>query len=100
MYIGPYYSFNRFNRDNEWDIKNSSASNFVNTNGNFTIHTVGFEIGYQFIFWKRLALDMVLAGAGLAFYDYKVKYEGNIDDETKQQLLDGLEQLLTKSSRE
>jgi len=96
VYIGPYYSFNRFKRDNEWDFINSSASNNVNTHGDFTIHTVGFEFGYQFIFWKRLALDFVLVGPGFGFYDYKVKYEGNIDEQTKEQLQKGLEQLLTQ----
>jgi hypothetical protein len=96
VYVGPYYSFNKFKRDNEWDLKNTSASNYVNSNANFTIHTVGFELGYQFIFWKRLALDLVLAGPGFAFYDYKVKFDGNVDPETKRQLLDGLQQLLTQ----
>ena len=96
LYIGPYYSFNRFKRDNEWDFTKSSTNTFVNTNSNLTIHTVGFELGYQLLLWKRLALDLVLAGPGFAFYDYKVKFDGNIDPENKQQLLDGLQQLLTQ----
>jgi hypothetical protein len=96
VYIGPYYSFNHFKRDNEWDFKNSSSSAFVNTNGSFTIHTAGLEFGYQFIFWKRLALDMVLVGPGIGFYDYKVKFEENVDEATKEQLRQGLQQLLTQ----
>jgi hypothetical protein len=96
VYVGPYYSFNRFKRNNEWDFKNSSSSSFVNTNGEFTIHTVGLELGYQFIFWKRLALDMVMVGPGVGFYNYKVKFEENIDEAAKEQLRQGLQQLLTQ----
>jgi hypothetical protein len=96
IYVGPYYSFNRFKRDNEWQFKNTSANTYINTNGSFTIHSVGLELGYQFIFWKRLALDMVLVGPGVAFYDYKVKFEENVDAATKEQLLQGLKQVLTQ----
>lgn len=96
VYIGPYYSYNNFKRDNRWDIKNSSASSYVDTHGNFTINTVGFELGYQFIFWNRLALDVVMVGPGVGFYNYKVKIDENLDPATKEQLLKALEQTLTQ----
>src|SRR5206468_9129255 len=41
IYIGPYYSYNSFKRDNQWDFKNSSTSSYVDTHGNFSISTVG-----------------------------------------------------------
>jgi len=96
VYIGPYYSYNTFNRDNQWMYKNSTANSSVNTHSDFSIHTVGFEVGYQFILWKRLALDMVMVGPGLGFYNYKATFDGNVDAATKEQLLDGLQQLLTQ----
>ena len=96
VYIGPYYSINHFTRENEWDYKNAGANSYVKTNSTFNINTVGIELGYQFIFWKRLSLDLVLIGPGIAGYDYKAKFESNIDAETKQQLIDGLKQLLTQ----
>ncbi|ANE49229.1 hypothetical protein SY85_00635 [Flavisolibacter tropicus] len=96
VYIGPYYSFNKFTNKTEWKYKNRTANSFVNTNSDFKIHTVGFELGYQFILWKRFALDLVMIGPGLGFYDYKATFEGNIDAATKEQLLQGLEDLLTQ----
>src|SRR4030095_4135057 len=56
FYIGPFYSFNQFNRDNRWDLKNSSGTSFVTTHGKLNIHTVGFEIGYQLFLGKHWAL--------------------------------------------
>lgn len=96
LYIGPYYSFNHFTRDNQWDFKNTSNSSFVDSHSTFIVNTVGFELGYQFILWKRLALDMVMVGPGMGFYNYKVTFDSNLTPEEKQQLLDGLQQLLTQ----
>jgi len=96
LYLGPYYAFNHFNRENRWEHQNSTTNNNVTTRSVFNIHTVGFQLGYQFIFWKRVALDLVLIGPGLGFYRYKVKFDGTIDEETRAQLIDGLEQLLTQ----
>jgi len=96
IYIGPFYSYNNYKRTNQWDYKNSTASRFVKSNSTLTVNTVGFELGYQFIFWKRFALDMVLIGPGIGFYRYNVKFESNVDPESKQQLLDGMKQLITQ----
>lgn len=96
LYIGPYYSFNRFMNETQWAYKRSSTSNNVAADTKFTIHTVGFELGYQFIFWKRLALDLVLIGPGFGFYNYEATFNSNIDAATKAQILDGLQQLLTQ----
>jgi hypothetical protein len=94
VYIGPYYSYNHFTRDNEWLYKTGAANSFVNTHTIFNIHTVGVELGYQFILWKRFALDLVLVGPGLGFYNYRATFDSNVDAATKEQLFDGLEQLL------
>ena len=32
LYIGPYYSFNQFNRDNRLDVKNTSGATVLTTN--------------------------------------------------------------------
>jgi hypothetical protein len=95
-YIGPYYSYNKFTRDNEWLFKKSSGNSFVNTTSTFNINTIGFEFGYQLILWKRFALDFVLVGPGYGFYHYKVKWDTNLTPKDKEQLLDGLQQLLTQ----
>lgn len=92
LYIGPYYSYNDFNRDNRWDYK--TRNSFVNTHTDFSIHTIGFELGYQLILWKRFTIDFLMVGPGVGFYDYKVSFDGNLDAATQEQLLDGLGQLL------
>lgn len=96
VYIGPYYSFNRFNRSNRWDFTNPDTDNFIDTDSHFTIHTVGFQVGYQFIVWKRFAIDLCMVGPGLGFYNYEVNFDSTIDPAVRDQLAEGLQQLLTQ----
>jgi hypothetical protein len=96
LYIGPFYSYNHFTRDNSWEYKNSSASSSITSHAVLNINTIGGELGYQFILWKRLAIDLVLVGPGLGFYNYSATFSSNIDAATKEQLLQAMKQLITQ----
>lgn len=96
VYIGPYYSYNSFTRDNQWVYTHGSAGNSVNTHTTLNINTIGFQFGYQLILWKRMALDFALVGPGFGFYKYKASFDGNVSTENKEELFDGLKQLLTQ----
>ena len=83
MYLAPYYSFNHFNRENHWILNSDSFDGEVVTDFTLNIHTIGGQLGYQFVFWRRLALDLVLIGPGVGFYGFKVKLDTTLepDDE-------------------
>src|SRR6185295_6886357 len=95
-YIGPYYSFNSFTRDNQWQHTKGTVSSYVNSHTTLNINTIGFQFGYQLILWKRMALDFCLVGPGFGFYNYKASFDGNVSTENKEELFDGLKQLLTQ----
>ncbi len=96
FYIGPYYSFNQFNRDNRWDVKNASGASVLTTSGKLRIHTIGFELGYQLFLGKHFTVDLLMVGPGLGFYTYNVKFDGNVDPDKKQQIQEALKQMLTQ----
>jgi len=97
LYIGPYASYNHFKRDNTWTYQNGgSGQQLVNTSTQLNISTVGGELGYQFVLWKRLALDLVMIGPGLSFYDLEAQIQSNLSDAQKQQLQQAVEQLITQ----
>jgi hypothetical protein len=96
LYIGPFYSFNHFHRENTWKFKNSSNQTQVDTKTDLSINTVGGELGYQFILWKRLSIDMVLIGPGIGFYAVQAKIESNVSDAQKAQLKQAIEQVITQ----
>jgi hypothetical protein len=97
VYIGPYYSFNNWKRENSWDFTGvGSTSKDAITNTSINLHSIGFELGYQFIFWDRLALDMVLIGPGMGFYNLEAKSQGNLTDEEREQLQDAIVDLISQ----
>jgi hypothetical protein len=96
LYIGPYYSFNTFSRNNDWTAVVEGSDKYAKTESSLNIHTIGFELGYQFILWKRLTLDLVMVGPGLAKYDLKSTIEGNIDPANKEQILEAINKVFTQ----
>jgi hypothetical protein len=97
VYIGPYYSFNRFNRDNEFSFKRSGGNTeFAGSVTRFTIHTAGAELGFQFILWKRMAIDMVLIGPGISYYDIHSTFQGTLNEKDRTQLQQAVQQILTQ----
>jgi hypothetical protein len=69
----------------------------ITTTSKFEIHTIGFELGYQFLFWKRMALDLVMIGPGISSYRLNTKIVGNLNSEEREQLREGLQQLLQQN---
>jgi len=86
VYIGPFYSFNYFERENTWTLNTESFQGDVVTDFTFNMHTIGFELGYQFVFWKRLALDLILIGPGVARYALKTNLSTTLDPDDEGEL--------------
>ena len=93
VYIGPYYSYNSFQRENKWDILSRANESLV-TKSKFRIHTFGAELGYQFLFWKKLALDIVMVGPGMSSYWLKAKTDKGVSEANREQLQDAVRQLI------
>ncbi len=98
VYIGPYYSYNHYKKDNSWNYQQSggSSAQLVNTDIDLSIHSVGVELGYQFVLWKRVTLDMVLIGPGISAYKMTADIQSNLTDAQKQKLRDVLVQLVSQ----
>jgi hypothetical protein len=98
VYIGPYYSYNNFKREHSWILKSTSGGAPLNVNSelNLNIHTVGFEMGYQFVFWDRLALNMILIGPGISSYNLKASFGSNLSQADRQKLLNAINDALAE----
>ncbi|HTE24602.1 hypothetical protein [Flavitalea sp.] len=98
VYIGPYYSYNFFEKTNTWALKSSSggATQNIESKTSLSTHTLGFELGYQFILWKRISLDMILAGPGVSTYNLKASLGSNLSEEDKQKFFEKLNDALAE----
>jgi hypothetical protein len=92
LYIGPYFSYNKYFRKNEWLYK-VDQSNLINTRTQLAVSTVGFQLGYQFIVWKRVAIDLIMAGPGIGFYRFEASAESTLSAEDKEKLYQALQAL-------
>jgi hypothetical protein len=90
IYLGPYYAFNRFSRELAWDIKTEGFTGQVNTNMVLTANLVGLQLGYQFVLWNRVSIDMILMGPGAWFFDLKTSFDTNLPPEDEALLLEKL----------
>jgi hypothetical protein len=57
---------------------------------NFYIFNLGVELGYQFVFWKRFTLDLVLVGPAMSYYGGGVDISGNINMEEMKEIHEDL----------
>lgn len=97
LYIGPYISYNHFHRENDWSYTHGSSSQqVISTSTDFHIYTIGGEIGYQFVVWKRLAIDLIMIGPGFSRYNLHADIRNTLSDDAKQQVQSALKQIITQ----
>jgi hypothetical protein len=96
VYLAPFYSYNQMNRGNDWKLQTASLQGNASTDLNLNIHTVGVALGYQFVFWNRLAVDLVMIGPGVGFYNVKTKVNSNLPPEQRELLYNKLNELLER----
>lgn len=94
VYLAPYYTYNRLSRENSWNFENEGVVEKVYTDLTLNIHTIGAELGYQFIFWDRVALDLILIGPGFGFYNLKAEVGTNMDPIKESEFFDKMNQIL------
>ncbi len=96
LYIGPYCSYNYFNRTSDWVMNTQNFKGTATMDMTINIGTIGGELGYQFLFGKtkRWALDMVLFGPGIAHYSFKTSFKTDLSAEAENELLKKLNDML------
>jgi hypothetical protein len=96
VYLAPYYSFNSFQKQNTWALNTSTHSGNIETDISLNIHTIGAELGYQFVLWNRLSLDFVLMGPGVAAYTLKTGFDAALPSPDKLALLEKINNALAE----
>lgn len=95
VYIGPYYSYNYFNRENNWTYNSETFNGTLATDLTLNFHSFGAELGYQFVFWRRLAIDLILFGPGVGIYGAKAKLSTDLSVNDEAEFFKKLNELLS-----
>ncbi|NPD45663.1 MULTISPECIES: DUF3575 domain-containing protein [unclassified Lentimicrobium] len=89
VYIGPYMTYYRYAFGNNVHFGNSDViKNDFDIDAAFSMTSLGFELGYQFVFWERLTLDMILIGPSFTYYYGMVKVSGEIEIDEESEAYD------------
>lgn len=96
LYIGPYASHVFMGRENTWNLNSDTYSGEVNTDFRFNMTAIGAQLGYQFILWKRVALDFVLVGPSFAWYSLSAKLDTNLDADDESALYEKIDEILSE----
>jgi len=79
LYLAPYFSFYGYKFGNGLDLINTPADDFAKLTGDFYIFNLGGELGYQFVLWKRMTIDLILVGPSFSYYGGKVNVRGDVE---------------------
>ena len=95
IYIGPYFALNQFKRTFDLEATTASSSSaHLNADFSLSVATLGFQLGYQFIFWDRVTLDMILFGPGISSYKAKVNLSTTLDPNQESEFFTKLNEKL------
>lgn len=86
VYIGPYMTYNGYSRDFNLSSNTQNFTGDLTANFKFQVASVGFQLGYQFVFWKRVSLDMILFGPGVGVYKLQAKLSTTLSPEEESEL--------------
>jgi hypothetical protein len=86
LYLGAYLSYYAIRFKNQMDVLHTTVDQGGAFNARLDVVNLGFELGYQFVFWKRFTLDLLLFGPSLTYYHGHLQIEGNLDKEQIQKI--------------
>jgi hypothetical protein len=90
LYFGPYYAYNFLQRENKWNLSFSNYTGELISELTLNMHLVGIQLGYQFILWNRVTVDVVFMGPGLWFFDMKTKKSHDLGPEDSESFYEEL----------
>ena len=96
LYIGAFVSYYGFKFENHLDLVKTTILNDGIIHGKLNVVNIGAHLGYQFIFWKRFSLDLLMLGPSYSFYSGELGISGGLDpalvEEIDQDLVDAVEE--------
>ena len=84
LYLGPYVAYNKTHRS--ITMTSTGVVGQFDAGYEFKVATAGFQLGYQFVFWERVSLDMILFGPGISGYSFKTELSTTLDPAKEEEL--------------
>jgi hypothetical protein len=80
VYLAPYISYYKFNATNTLTHTDTTgAQSSVNLTSQISLFNIGFELGYQFVVFKRFVIDAEMFGPSFTTYAFQASINGQLD---------------------
>lgn len=96
IYIGPYFAFNKFTRNIDLEVNTAAFAGRMDADFTFRVATLGFQLGYQFVFWDRVSLDLILFGPGVSSYKTKIELSTSLDPDQESEFFTKINEKLAE----
>lgn len=98
VYIGPYFSVYQNSGTTQFDYFDSSiVKRSATFERDFWMVNAGFQMGYQYVFWKRLALDVIFFGPSVTFYKVDMKLESGLSQQEEEDFYNSIPDKFTQN---
>jgi hypothetical protein len=87
LYIGGYVSYYGFKFTDDITLYNTDTLRTGSFTTGFNYINLGFELGYQFILWKRLAIDLLIFGPSLTCTITTVNLDDLFNPEERSEII-------------
>ncbi len=97
VYIGPYFSVYQNSGATTFDYLDSSVvQRTAKFNRDFLMVNAGFQMGYQYVFWKRLAVDVIFFGPSVTFYKIDMDLESGLSQSEEENFYNSIPSRVTE----
>jgi hypothetical protein len=90
LFLAPFFSAYLYQFENGLDVINTPPGDFAKLSGGFYAFNFGGALGYQFVLWKRMTIDLILIGPALSYYGGKINISGEINGEQIKEINEDL----------
>ena len=77
VFIGPYASYHSYTNGRSFEIDNNGTIENMDLTTKLNILNIGVQLGYQFVFNNRWALDLSLIGPSVSQYRFRATLDGD-----------------------
>lgn len=79
LYWGIFGSIHHYDFENRFSVLDSDiAEGKLNLHGNFSMFSLGVELGYQFVLKNNLTIDLIFIGPSLSIYSAQMDIDGDL----------------------
>ncbi len=79
VYLAPFFTSYLYHFENKLYNVYGNIEDGLDLTGGFYAFNIGGALGYQFVFWDRMTVDLILVGPAISYYGGKLSIKGDVD---------------------